>query len=137
MTLYPNNIDFLQVSKILFLLLLFSLTSCQLDQSLDKIKTTLFEDDEQKEILKEDENEKIKTKENTDFSSNTDKSSSDDQLFIPDKIEGDERILDFIETKTKPKEIDQTLFVPEKVEDEKEFWTFLQVFLLLMMKRKK
>ena len=42
MTLYPNNIDFLQVSKILFLLLLFSLTSCQLDQSLDKIKTTLL-----------------------------------------------------------------------------------------------
>ena len=137
MTLYPNNIDFLQVSKILFLLLLFSLTSCQLDQSLDKIKTTLFEDDEQKEILKEDENEKIKTKENTDFSSKTDKSSSDDQLFIPDKIEGDERILDFIETKTKPKETDQTLFVPEKVEDEKRILDFFTGFFASDDEKKK
>ena len=54
MVLYLNNKNFLQVSKILFTLLLLT-TSCQLDQSLDNIRGKLFESEEGKAIVKSDE----------------------------------------------------------------------------------
>ena len=56
MSLYLNNKNFLQVSKILFPLLFLTI-GCQLDQSLDKIRNTLFESEEnQKFVIKEDVN---------------------------------------------------------------------------------
>ena len=53
MALYLNYINFSRVSRILFPLLFFA-TSCQLNQSLEKIKTTLFVEEEKKEIFQED-----------------------------------------------------------------------------------
>ena len=127
MALYLNYINFSRVSRILFPLLFFA-TSCQLNQSLEKIKTTLFVEEEKKEILQEDKSEEIETKEGSDISSSTDKSKNNDQLFIPDKIEGDKRILDFIESKSKPKELNETLFEQKKVEDEKRILDFFTGF---------
>ncbi len=127
MALYPNYINFSRVSRILFPLLFFA-TSCQLNQSLEKIKTTLFVEEEKKEILQEDKSEEIETKESSDISSSTDKPKNNDQLFIPDKIEGDKRILDFIESKSKPKELNETLFEQKKVEDEKRILDFFTGF---------
>ena len=127
MALYLNYINFSRVSRILFPLLFFA-TSCQLNQSLEKIKTTLFVEEEKKEIFQEDKSEEIETKEGSDISSSTDKSKNNDQLFIPDKIEGDKRILDFIESKSKPKELNETLFEQKKVEDEKRILDFFTGF---------
>ena len=127
MALYLNYINFSRVSRILFPLLFFA-TSCQLNQSLEKIKTTLFVEEEKKEIFQEDKSEEIETKEGSDISSSTDKSKNSDQLFIPDKIEGDKRILDFIESKSKPKELNETLFEQKKVEDEKRILDFFTGF---------
>ena len=127
MALYLNYINFSRVSRILFPLLFFA-TSCQLNQSLEKIKTTLFVEEEKKEILQEDKSEEIETKETSDISSSTDKPKNNDQLFIPDKIEGDKRILDFIESKSKPKEPNETLFEQKKVEDEKRILDFFTGF---------
>ena len=127
MALYLNYINFSRVSRILFPLLFFA-TSCQLNQSLEKIKTTLFVEEEKKEIFQEDKSEEIETKEGSDISSSTDKSKNNDQLFIPDKIEGDKRILDFIESKSKPKEQNETLFEQKKVEDEKRILDFFTGF---------
>ena len=107
---------------------MFFATSCQLNQSLEKIKTTLFVEEEKKEIFQEDKSEEIETKEGSDISSSTDKSKNNDQLFIPDKIEGDKRILDFIESKSKPKELNETLFEQKKVEDEKRILDFFTGF---------
>ena len=127
MALYLNYINFSRVSRILFPLLFFA-TSCQLNQSLEKIKTTLFVEEEKKEIFQEDKSEEIETKEGSDISSSTDKSKNNDQLFIPDKIEGDKRILDFIESKSKPKELNETLFEQKKVDDEKRILDFFTGF---------
>ncbi len=127
MALYLNYINFSRVSRILFPLLFFA-TSCQLNQSLEKIKTTLFVEEEKKEIFQEDKSEEIETKEGSDISSSTDKSKNSDQLFIPDKIEGDKRILDFIESKSKPKELNETLFEQKKVKDEKRILDFFTGF---------
>ena len=49
-SLYLNNMKFLQVRKILFPLLFFT-TACQLDQSLDKLRNTLFESEENQQIV--------------------------------------------------------------------------------------
>ena len=127
MALYLNYINFSRVSRILFPLLFFA-TSCQLNQSLEKIKTTLFVEEEKKEIFQEDKSEEIETKEGSDISSSTDKPENNDQLFIPDKIEDDKRILDFIESKNKPKELNETLFEQKKVEDEKRILDFFTGF---------
>ena len=97
MALYSNSNNFLYLSKILFFLFLIFLGSCQLDQSLDNIRNTLFESENDLEEL-EDEKE---------FSSENEKSSSevtktykspslkDDKLFTPEKVEDDKRLLDF------------------------------------------
>ena len=86
MLLYLKNKNFLLVRKILFPLLFFT-TACQLDQSLDKIRNTLFESEEnQKFVIKEEKKKENKIKENK---------QKDEQLFTPDKIEDDKRILDF------------------------------------------
>ena len=86
MLLYLKNKNFLLVRKILFPLLFFT-TACQLDQSLDKIRNTLFESEEnQKFVIKEEEKKENKIKE---------KKQKNEQLFTPDKIEDDKRILDF------------------------------------------
>ena len=65
MLLYLKNKNFLLVRKILFPLLFFT-TACQLDQSLDKIRNTLFESEEnQKFVIKEEEKKKIRLKKKT------------------------------------------------------------------------
>ena len=58
MILYLINRNFLLVSKILFLSL-FLITSCQLDQSLDKIRSTLFDSEESEQIIDEEEQKRI------------------------------------------------------------------------------
>ena len=103
MVLYLNNKNFLQVSKILFTLLLFT-TSCQLDQSLDNIRGKLFESEEGKAIVKSDEetvDEKVLEKKVKVDKKIKKKELKENQLFIPDKIEDDKRILDFIKSGSK------------------------------------
>ena len=63
MQLYLNKKNFLLISKILFLLLFFT-TACQIDQSLDKIRNTLFESDEIDQEVKKENSEKDKIQEN-------------------------------------------------------------------------
>ena len=54
---------------------------------MDKIRNTLFESEEnQKFVIKEEEKKKIRLKK---------KKQKNEQLFTPDKIEDDKRILDF------------------------------------------
>ena len=81
--------------------------------------------------------EEIETKENSDISSNTDKSKNNDQLFIPDKIKGDKRILDFIESKSKPKELNETLFEQKKLKMKKILDFFTGFFRLMTKSQKK
>ena len=88
MVLYLNNKNFLQVSKILFTLLLFT-TSCQLDQSLDNIRGKLFESEEGKAIVKSDEetvDEKVLEKKVKVDKKIKKKELKENQLFIPDKL---------------------------------------------------
>ena len=61
MALYLNYINFSRVSRILFPLLFFA-TSCQLNQSLEKIKTTLFVEEEKKKYSRKIKAKKLKLK---------------------------------------------------------------------------
>ena len=98
MALYSNSNNFLHLSKILLTFFLIFLGSCQLDQSLDNIRNTLFESendleklDDEKEFSQENEkspNEVKKTYKNP--------SIKDDKLFTPENIEDDKRLLDFL-----------------------------------------
>ena len=97
MALYSNSNNFLHLSKILLTLFLISLGSCQLDQSLDNIRNTLFESENDLQDLDDEE----------EFSSENEKSSKevkkiskgpsikDDKLFTPEKVEDEKRLLDF------------------------------------------
>ena len=91
---------FLQVRKILFPLLFFT-TACQLDQSLDKLRNTLFESEENQQIVEtkkidEVEETKIIVKREEKVQENKNKEKKENvQLFAPDKIEDEKRILDF------------------------------------------
>ena len=130
MVLYLNNKNFLQVSKILFTLLLFT-TSCQLDQSLDNIRGKLFESEESKVIVKSDEetvDEKVLEKKVKVDKKIKKKELKENQLFIPDKIEDDKRILDFIKSGSKKKENEDTLFTQDKIEDDKRILDFFTGF---------
>ncbi len=95
MSLYLNNKNFLPVSKILFPLLFLTI-GCQLDQSLDKIRNTLFESEENVEVAKTEKKlteEKIIEKEKEKEEEEEEEVNS--QMFSPDKVEDDKRILDF------------------------------------------
>ena len=130
MVLYLNNKNFLQVSKILFTLLLFT-TSCQLDQSLDNIRGKLFESEESKAIVKSDEetvDEKVLEKKVKVDKKIKKKEFKENQLFIPDKTEDDKRILDFIKSSSKKKENEDTLFTQDKIEDDKRILDFFTGF---------
>ena len=97
MALYSNSNNFLHLSKILLTLFLIFLGGCQLDQSLDNIRNTLFESENDQQELDDEE----------EFSSENEKSSNevkktykgpsikDDKLFTPEKVEDDKRLLDF------------------------------------------
>ena len=79
-------------------------TSCQLDQSLDNIRGKLFESEERKAIVKSDEetvDEKVLEKKVKVDKKIKKKELKENQLFIPDKIEDDKRILDFIKLDSK------------------------------------
>mgnify|MGYP001245127033 CR=1 FL=1 len=130
MVLYLNNKNFLQVSKILFTLLLFT-TSCQLDQSLDNIRSKLFESEEGKAIVKSDEetvDEKVLEKKVKVDKKIKKKELKDNQLFIPEKIEDEKRILDFIKSGGKKNENEDTLFTQDKIEDDKRILDFFTGF---------
>ena len=123
MVLYLNNKNFLQVSKILFTLLLFT-TSCQLDQSLDNIRGKLFESEEGKAIVKSDEetvDEKVLEKKVKVDKKIKKKELKENQLFIPDKIEDDKRILDFIKSDSKKKKMKTHFLLKIKLKMIKEF----------------
>ena len=129
MVLYLNNKNFLQVSKIL-LTLLFT-TSCQLDQSLDNIRGKLFESEKSKVIVKREEeivDEKVLEKKVKVDKKIANKESKENQLFIPDEIEDDKRILDFINSTSKKKENEDTLFTQDKIEDDKRILDFFTGF---------
>ena len=67
MALYSNSNNFLHLSKILLTLFLIFLGSCQLDQSLDNIRNTLFESENDLEELDDEE----------EFSSENEKNSNE------------------------------------------------------------
>ena len=97
MVLYSNSNNFLLLSKILFSLFFIVLGSCQLDQSIDNIRNTLFESEEDLESLDDGKEASSENQESSSEIKNNYKSSSnkDDKLFSPDKVEDDKRILDF------------------------------------------
>ena len=104
MILYLINRNFLLVSKILFLSL-FLITSCQLDQSLDKIRSTLFDSEESEQIIDEEEQKRIEDDEFVEENQAeeikikeekvTQEKKIDSNLFSSEKNEEDRRILDF------------------------------------------
>ncbi len=104
MILYLINRNFLLVSKILFLSL-FLITSCQLDQSLDKIRSTLFDSEESEQIIDEEEQKRIEDDEFVEENQAeeikikeekvTQEKKIESKLFSSEKNEEDRRILDF------------------------------------------
>jgi hypothetical protein len=129
MILYLNNKNFLQVSKIL-LTFLFT-TSCQLDQSLDSIRSKLFESEKSKVIVNREEetvDEKVLEKKVKVDKKIKKKELKENQLFIPDKTEDNKRILDFFKLDSKKKENEDTLFTQDKIEDDKRILDFFTGF---------
>ena len=104
MILYLINRNFLLVSKILFLSL-FLITSCQLDQSLDKIRSTLFDSEESEQIIDEEEQKRIEDDEFVEENQAEEikikeekvaqEKKIESNLFSSEKNEEDRRILDF------------------------------------------
>jgi hypothetical protein len=122
MALYSNSNNFLHLSKILLTLSLIFLGSCQLDQSLDNIRNTLFESENDLQEL-DDEKE---------FSSENEKSSNevkktykgpfikDDKLFTPEKVEDDKRLLDFFTSFFSPGDDSANVRLDELNKEKKE-----------------
>ena len=83
MALYSNSNNFLHLSKILLTLFLISLGSCQLDQSLDNIRNTLFESENDLQDLDDEEEFSSENEKNSNEVKKTYKSPSikDDKLF--------------------------------------------------------
>ena len=97
MALYSNSNNFLHLSKILLTLFLIFLGSCQLDQSLDNIRNTLFESENDLQELDDEDEYSSENEKSSNEVKKTYKGPSikDDKLFTPEKVEDDKRLLDF------------------------------------------
>ena len=122
MALYSNSNNFLLLSKILFSLFFIILGSCQLDQSINNIRDTLFESDEDPEELDDEKKFSSENGKSLGKVKNNPKSpsKSDDKLFSPDKIEDDKRILDFFTSFFSPGDDSENIRLNELNKKQKE-----------------